>query len=79
MLSGGSLEHSYLWILPSWMGLAKIGQMYIGACMLQLVEDWVVHKHGTGDLPRTWTTVVQAVKDMEAGPLAQQLAEQYIR
>ena len=35
----------------------------VGACMLQLVEDWVWHKDGTGDLC-TWTTVVQAVQDM---------------
>ena len=38
----------------------------IGACMLQLVEDWVWHKDGTGDLPRTWTTVVQAVQDIRS-------------
>ena len=46
-------------------------------CMLQLVEDWVCHKDGTGNLPRTWKTVVQAVKDAGNRLLAQQLAEQH--
>ena len=30
--------------------------------MLQLVEKWLAHENGTGDSPRTWETVVQAVK-----------------
>ena len=49
----------------------------VGERMLQLVENWVCHKDGTGDLPRTWKTVVQAVKYMRAGVLAQQLVERY--
>ena len=44
--------------------------------MLQLVEKWLSYDDGTGTLPRTWETVVQAVKNMGKGPLAQQLAEQ---
>ena len=44
--------------------------------MLQLVEKWVCCEDGTGDLPRTWETVVQAVKKTGNRPLAQQLAEQ---
>ena len=46
-------------------------------CMLQLVEKWFVHEDGTGDLPRTWQTVVQVVKHTGKGRLAEQLAEQY--
>ena len=46
-------------------------------CMLQLVEKWLIHENGTGDLPRTWKTVVQAVKDVGKGLLAEQLAEQH--
>ena len=45
--------------------------------MLQLVENWVYRKDGTGDLPRTWKTVVQAVKHIGERALAQQLVEQY--
>ena len=45
--------------------------------MLQLVEKWLAHENGTGDLPRTWETVVQAVKDAGNGVLAEQLARRY--
>ena len=45
--------------------------------MLQLVEKWLAHENGTGDLPRTWQTVVQAVKDAGNRPLAKQLAKQF--
>ena len=45
--------------------------------MLQLVENWVCHKDGTGDLPRTWETVVQAVNHIGERALAQQLVERY--
>ena len=49
----------------------------VGACMLQLVEKWLGHENGTGDLTRTWETVVQAVKKTGPGRLAEQLAQQY--
>ena len=49
----------------------------VGARMLQLVEKWLGHDDGTGALPRTWKTVVQAVKDTGKGLLAEQLAEQH--
>ena len=49
----------------------------VGACMLQLVEKWLGHDNGTGDLPRTWETVVQAVKDAGNGLLAEQLAKRF--
>ena len=39
--------------------------------MLQLVEKWLGQDYGTGGLPRTWLTVVQAVKDTGMGLLAQ--------
>ena len=47
----------------------------VGACMLQLVEKWLAHENGTGDLPRTWETVVQAVKKTGKRPLVQILAQ----
>ena len=49
----------------------------VGSCMLQLVEKWLGHDNGTGDLPRTWETVVQAVKNTGKGLLAEQLAKQH--
>ena len=49
----------------------------VGDRMLQLLEKWVDHEDGFGSLPRTWATVVQAVKDTGNGRLAEQLAEQY--
>ena len=48
-----------------------------GDRMLQLVEKWLAHDSGTGDLPRTWETVVQAVKSMGKRPLVQKLAQQF--
>ena len=68
---------TFLHVQPAIMDGIDKDRTNVGACMLQLVEDWVWHKDGTGDLPRTWTTVVQAIKDMGAGVLAQQLADQY--
>ena len=59
------------------MGRINKDKSEVIECMLQLVEDWMCHEDGTGDLPRTWKTVVQAVKDTGAGVLTQQLAEQY--
>ena len=47
------------------------------SCMLQLVEKWLCHETGTGDLPRTWKTVVQAVKHTGQGRLAEQLEQRY--
>ena len=49
----------------------------VESCIMQLVLKWVLHENGTGDLPRTWQTVVQAVKHTGKGLLAEQLAEQH--
>ena len=46
-------------------------------CMLDLVSKWVTHQEGTGDLPRTWRSVVEAVRDTGAEQLATDLAEKY--
>ena len=45
--------------------------------MLQLVEKWLCHDNGTGNLSHTWQTVVQAVKHTGKALLAEQLAEQH--
>ena len=46
-------------------------------CMLDLVTKWVNKDEGTGDLPRTWETVVKAVKISGRIQLARELAEHY--
>ena len=46
-------------------------------CMLDLVSKWVSRQQGTGDLPRTWQTVVEAVRDSGLGQLATNLAEKH--
>ena len=46
-------------------------------CMLDLVSKWVNNQRGTGDLPRTWQTVVEAVRDTGFEQLAKELAEKH--
>ena len=46
-------------------------------CMLHLVGSWLSHQTGTGDLPRTWETVVEAVRDAGSQKLAMELAEKH--
>ena len=46
-------------------------------CMLDLVTKWVEHYEGTGGLPRTWQTVLKAVKNSGCGLLADELAMKY--
>ena len=68
---------TFLHVEPAMMDRINEDGSNVGARMLQLVESWLCHKDGTGDLPRTWKTVVQAVKDTGKGLLAQQLAERH--
>ena len=49
----------------------------VSASMLSLVQKWLDRAQGTGKLPRTWETVVQAVRQVGKGHLAEQLAEQH--
>ena len=46
-------------------------------CMLDLVTKWVTHHEGSGQLPRTWQTVVDALKGSGCGKLAEKLAVKY--
>ena len=48
-----------------------------GDCMLALVNMWCCHEAGTGDRPRTWQTVVEAVKDTGFEQLALKLAKEH--
>ena len=67
---------TFLYVDPAIMDGINRDSPDVGARMLQLVENWLYYKDGTGNLPRTWKTVVQAVKNTGKGLLAQQLSEQ---
>lgn len=43
-------------------------------CMLELLGKWTTDRVGTGDRPRTWQTVVAAVKLTGFNDIAQTLA-----
>ena len=43
-------------------------------CMLDLLGKWTSNQAGTGTLPRTWQTVVEAVKETGFGAIADNLA-----
>ena len=68
---------TFLYVKPAIMSGIKKDKLNVEDCMLKLVEKWLEHDDGTGTLPRTWKTVVQAVKDTGKRLLAQQLAEQH--
>ena len=46
-------------------------------CMSDLVTRWLRQDEGTGQLPRTWETVVKAVKCSVHGKLAEELARKF--
>ena len=62
---------------PHIMNSIQQGKSEVGACMLQLVEKWVCNEGGTGSLPRTWETMVQAVQGTGKQGLAQRLAKDH--
>ena len=43
-------------------------------CMLDLLGKWTSNQAGTGTLPHTWQTVVEAVKKTGFGAIAEKLA-----
>lgn len=47
------------------------------ACMLELVSMWISNEVGTGSLPRTWQTVVEAVKKSGRTVFAKELAHKH--
>ena len=67
---------TYLYVKPSVMDEISKDNSDVNTCILRLLDKWLGHENGTGDLPRTWQTVVQAVKHTGKGLLAEQLAEQ---
>ena len=66
---------TYLHIEPTFMDSIATNNSNIGDCMLQLVEKWLAHENGTGELPRTWKTVMQAVKNTGKRRFAEKLAQ----
>ena len=68
---------TYLSVEPFSMDSISKDYSDVESCIMQLVVKWVLHDIGTGDLPRTWQTVVQAVTCTGKGLLAEQLAEQH--
>ena len=46
-------------------------------CMLDLVTKWVDNEEGSGDLPRTWQTVVETVRKLKDRKLAEELEKKY--
>ena len=68
---------TYLCIKPVILDSIDADRFNVGERMLQLIEKWLGHDNGTGDLPRTWETVVQAVKKTGPGYLAEQMAQRY--
>ena len=68
---------TFLRVKPATMSGIDKDKSNVEDCMLKLVEKWLEHEDGTGPLPRTWKTVVQAVKDTGKGLLAEQLAKQH--
>ena len=46
-------------------------------CMLDLLGRWTSNQAGTGTLPRTWQTVVEAVRKTGFPVLAQNLAQKH--
>ena len=46
-------------------------------CMLDLVTKWVDNEEGSGDLPRTWQTVVETVRKLKDRKLAEELEKTY--
>ena len=46
-------------------------------CMLDLVIKWVDCYEGSGDLPRTWQTIVKAVRKLGERKIAEELAKKY--
>ena len=46
-------------------------------CMLDLLGKWTSNQAGTGTLPRTWQTVVEAVKNTGFPAIAENLARKH--
>ena len=68
---------THLHVMPAVLDFISKNYSDVASCMLVLVEKWLWHDDRTGDLPRTWETVVLAVKRTGLGRLAEQLEQRY--
>ena len=75
----GKWKHfgTYLRFDPAVMGMIETDNRKSTDCMLDLVTKWVDKDEGTGDRPRTWETVVNAVKASGHKHLAEKLAKKF--
>ena len=46
------------------------------ACLYNALEAWLSNKEGTGDLPRTWETIVTVLESCRISTLAESLRKQ---
>lgn len=70
---GTFLEVTY----PTMEAINKDNGCICSECMVALVGMWLSKVAGTGDLPRTWQMVVEAVKYTGSEQLAQELAKEH--
>ena len=68
---------TYLRFDATVMGTIETDNRNCAHCMRDLVTKWVRKDAKTGDLPRTWETVVKAVKASGHKQLAEELAEKF--
>ena len=52
------------------------GQGMLKECLYHLLEEWLCKEKGTGDLPRTWDTIVTALESCGISTLAESLRKQ---
>ena len=70
---------TFLYVQPAVLDVISKHNLSVNSCMLHLIQEWLWHEDGTGSLPRTWETVVQAVQSMGRPFLALQLAQRHMR
>ena len=68
---------TYLYVDPLLIENIEKNNGSTSDCVLDLVTKWVMESDRTGDLPRTWQTVVEAVRLSGFRKLAQKLADKY--
>ena len=69
---------THLHVDPAFMDAVNKDNLGItGDCLLDLVNKWVGRHEETGGRPRTWQTVVEAVRDCGLEELAFELAEKH--
>ena len=60
----------------------KYKVQYYQECLYYVLEAWVMKEEGTGDLPRTWETVLTALEDcgisVDTTKMEQSLEEKHL-